>query len=417
MYRLINILEKNLDSIYLIFGNGVSRFLLIISTFIMIKLLGDEIYSEYAVLYNGILSLQVVATFGLNAIATKKIAQGENTTYVLMKTVRMTGLITCIFFTLSYIILELNLISSISYFKNLNFIVILISVYSLVFFSLVVSVLYGKMEQRKIAITNVVNSVILLFLLSASSVLKNLDLIFLSFGISNFLSAFLAIFFIAKDSFRKFNYSEIHTSYSLDYLKQSLPIFLSALLVTPVIGVVYTLMNKYSLGDNIAVFSVAMQWYAIILFIPGVIANLLLATFSKITSKITINKYLKQVLINFLITTFISLLVFIILLYVLPIYGKNYNDNIVIFVIFIITAVINSLNTVIGQLFISIGKQWFGFFFNTIWAITLLTLILFFLKNDYGIYGIAWSFLITYSLHALLQNIYVVIYFRGLGNE
>lgn len=408
MHKILILGKKNLDLIYLILGNGISRFVIIVSSFIMIKFMGDELYGRYAVLYNAIISLQIIAGFGLNPIITKNIAQNEDPINILFKAIKITAFISLVTFTILYLIIRFNLIPSISYFKDLNFTIILFSSYSFVFFNLTISVLYGQAKKIKIATINIINTVIILLLLSLSSYLKNLDFIFLSFGIANFFSGLLVFFSIYS---KKPYESKNNKNDSLRYIKQSFPVFLSALLVTPVVGVVYTLMNKYSLGENIAVFSIAMQWFAIILFIPGVISNLLLAHFSSNVNQMNINRYIKQVFINFSITVFISIFVFLILIVILPKYGAVYNKNINIFIIFIVTAIVNSLNTVVGQLFISIDKQWYAFLFNSIWAITIVSLISFFLKNGYGIYGVAWSFLLTYTLHAIIQNICVVTYF------
>src|SRR5690606_20211557 len=112
----------------------------------------------------------------------------------------------------------------------------------------------------------------------------------------------------------------------IDYIRQGFPIFLSALLVTPIVGVIYTLMHSNGLGEKIAIFSVAMQWYSIILFIPGVLANLLLAEFSRNETILTLAYYFKRIFLNFTITVVVSIFVYILLLFVLPIYGAEYKS-------------------------------------------------------------------------------------------
>ncbi len=409
---MLAMFKNHYDSAFLIVGNAMSRVLMIFSTIIMVKLLGDNIYSKYALLYNGLLSLQVFLVFGLNAVATRRIAQGENLSVVFSKIFKIVSIIAIPFFLVFYLISQTNFFTSLNYFREVNFLILVFSALSLVFFSLTVSFLYGLENKKKIALFNIFNALLILVFISVSSLSKNLNLIFFSYGLANIIGV---LFFLFKH-YRISDTKKLNISNEKEYVKQGFPIFLSALLVTPIIGVLYTFMNAGGLGEEISVFSVAMQWYNIILFVPGVLANLLLVDFSKKNKILDIRFYTKQVFINFIITLVISLFVFILLYFILPIYGKLYQENLIIFVIFILVALVNSFNTVAGQFFISINRQIFGFYFNLVWAVLIMAMTKLALNYGYGLKGVVLSFLLAYLLHAFNQNIYIYRFLKSSKN-
>lgn len=409
---MLAMFKNHYDSAFLIVGNAMSRVLMIFSTIIMVKLLGDNIYSKYALLYNGLLSLQVFLVFGLNAVATRRIAQGENLSVVFNKVFKIVSIIAIPFFLVFYLISQTNFFTSLNYFREVNFLILVFSALSLVFFSLTVSFLYGLENKKKIALFNIFNALLILVFISVSSLSKNLNLIFFSYGLANIIGV---LFFLFKH-YRISDTKKLNISNEKEYIKQGFPIFLSALLVTPIIGVLYTFMNAGGLGEEISVFSVAMQWYNIILFVPGVLANLLLVDFSKKNKILDIRFYTKQVFINFIITLVISLFVFILLYFILPIYGKLYQENLIIFVIFILVALVNSFNTVAGQFFISINRQIFGFYFNLVWAVLIMAMTKLALNYGYGLKGVVLSFLLAYLLHAFNQNIYIYRFLKSSKN-
>jgi len=409
---MLAMFKNHYDSAFLIVGNAMSRVLMIFSTIIMVKLLGDTIYSKYALLYNGLLSIQVFLVFGLNAVATRRIAQGENFSVVFNKIFKIVSIIAISFFLVFYLISQTNFFTSLNYFREVNFLILIFSALSLVFFSLAVSFLYGLENKKKIALFNIFNALLILIFISVSSLSKNLNLIFFSYGLANLIGV---LFFLFKH-YRISDTKVLNISNEKEYVKQGFPIFLSALLVTPIIGVLYTFMNAGGLGEEISIFSVAMQWYNIILFVPGVLANLLLVDFSKKNKILDIVFYTKQIFINFIITLVISLFVFTVLYFILPIYGKLYQENLIIFIIFIFVALVNSFNTVAGQFFISINRQIFGFYFNLVWAGLILVMTKLALNYGYGLKGVALSFLLAYFLHAFNQNIYIYRFLKSSKN-
>ena len=191
---MLAMFKNHYDSAFLIVGNAMSRVLMIFSTIIMVKLLGDNIYSKYALLYNGLLSLQVFLVFGLNAVATRRIAQGENLSVVFNKIFKIVSIIAIPFFLVFYLISQTNFFTSLNYFREVNFLILVFSALSLVFFSLTVSLLYGLENKKKIALFNIFNALLILVFISVSSLSKNLNLIFFSYGLANIIGVLFFLF-------------------------------------------------------------------------------------------------------------------------------------------------------------------------------------------------------------------------------
>ena len=61
---------------------------------------------------------------------------------------------------------------------------------------------------------------------------------------------------------------------------------------------------------------------------------------------------------------------------------------------------ISSTAAVIGQAIASLGRMWWGFNLNTVWALMLLSCAVL-LVPRYGALGLATAFLASYLVHAL----------------
>lgn len=407
------LLYSNKDSIFLVVGNGMSRFFLIVSSFVIIKLMGDETYSKYALIYSAILSIQIFLNFGLNAIVTKKIAQKVDV-FDLMRKVSIILVVMFIFVSIGlYFFVYSDFVESFSYIKDVSYFIIIFSCLSYALYSITISMLYGFFEKIKVSKINIINGLLNLFFLSLFSYLGFFEFLFFGLLISNIVCILYAYLNFNNKVTRDLG---LKTSL-FDVIKESFPIFLSSILVAPIISVIYTIMNNYLNYKDIAIFSVSMQWYSVILFIPGVLANLVLAKFSLNSNNICMKSYIEQTLWNVLITVFVAIFVAILLFFILPYYGEYYIDNFKIFLLFILTTIFVSFSTVCGQLYISLGRQWIGFIFNLLWCFIILILIILSLRWGLGIMGVAGSFLISYVLHSIFQNLYIYQYLTCRAKE
>lgn len=72
-----------------------------------------------------------------------------------------------------------------------------------------------------------------------------------------------------------------------------------------------------------------------------------------------------------------------------------------------LVAVIFVANAIVGQIILSKNFAWWGFLFNSIWAIVFVYLnILFVQEHNMGVLGVSLAYLISYFVHTIVQSIF-----------
>jgi O-antigen/teichoic acid export membrane protein len=91
-------------------------------------------------------------------------------------------------------------------------------------------------------------------------------------------------------------------------------------------------------------------------------------------------------------------------------YGRDFLSGRPVLVLIVLTTVISSAASVIGQAIASLDRMWWGFNLNCIWAFVLLASAIL-LVPRHGALGLAWAFLAAYSVHALTLSTYLHVQF------
>lgn len=86
-------------------------------------------------------------------------------------------------------------------------------------------------------------------------------------------------------------------------------------------------------------------------------------------------------------------------------YGNSFREGYLVLIILSFTAVLISLNTVIGQVIAGIGKMWIGFAINLLWATVFLYLAFQFMSSGAGAKGLALAMLFSYLVHTLVVTL------------
>lgn len=405
MYKILKkIYLNNRDTFFLIFGNALSRIIFLLISFIVIKVSGSVFYGKYALIYNLILVFQVFVTFGMASIVTKKVANGFDVNIIKKIIFKNVCVISFFIFGLIFVFFNFFTVEYFSILKEINFIFFMFAVIALVFYTLMISFLFGLYDKRTIAKYNIINMLLIFIFLIFSSLVKNLNLMIVFFGLANLITGGVVYKYINNNDVKK---NKIHNR---DLLKESFPVFLSELLVTPTISILLYWLSQYDFQE-VSVFSVAMQWFSIVLFIPGVLANLFLSKFSR-KNNINTNVYFKSAFLNFSLGASVGCILISFLYFVLPMYGEIYINNIYTFIIIILSGVFSSLSVVAGQYLVAKDKQYLCFIFNFLWALIVLSSSYYLLRVLNSVIGIAIAYLIAYLIHAALQNLYIYVYGR-----
>ena len=94
----------------------------------------------------------------------------------------------------------------------------------------------------------------------------------------------------------------------------------------------------------------------------------------------------------------------------LKLYGDFYTAYKIPFIIMLLTAIVFSIEIQFEIMFYSMGKIWYTFFLNLIWAIVLI--ICYFCLQHLGVLGYTLSYLISYIVYTLLSIITFKITFK-----
>ena len=230
------------------------------------------------------------------------------------------------------------------------------------------------------------------------------------FGLTYFFQCILNYFFLRKTA-NRFNI-RIRIGKSLkniSYLWEfSIPAFLGGIIVSMALWYANTILVTQVNGFNeMAVFNAASQWQNIVLFIPMAISQISLPLFSH--SKNNIEKFTKFIKYNIILNLSICLTLAAIFAlfskYIMQSYGYSFREGYIILIILSLTAVLISLNTVIGQVIAGIGKMWIGFVINLLWAAVFLYLAFHFFNVRAGAKGLALAMLISYLVHTLVVTL------------
>ncbi len=194
--------------------------------------------------------------------------------------------------------------------------------------------------------------------------------------------------------------------------KFSLPAALGGFMVSPVFwGCNALLVNQAGGYAQMGIFDAANQWRAAILFIPGMVGQVVLPMLSNLHGTGDRVRYWKVLKYNVLLNGGIGLLAAIFVSsagsWIMRSYGEGFEEGYWVLVLLVFSAVLVAINQVVGQAIASRGKMWVGFFFNFLWGGALLGFSVWFVSNGYGAFGLAMAYFISYLLHTLWVSIYV----------
>ena len=192
----------------------------------------------------------------------------------------------------------------------------------------------------------------------------------------------------------------------------SLPAALGGVMVSPVVWASNAIMVNQPGGyGQMGLFDAANQWLMAILFVPGVVGQIvlpMLANLSAPDDKVRYRKVLKyNALINGGVAFAVALPVALLALPIMRSYGVDFEEGALALVLLSVSSIFIALNNVVGQAIASKGRMWIGFSFNLMWATVFLILSYYFIHNGYGVTGLALANLIAYMAHSIWQTGYV----------
>ncbi|MCM1109004.1 MAG: oligosaccharide flippase family protein [Clostridium sp.] len=189
----------------------------------------------------------------------------------------------------------------------------------------------------------------------------------------------------------------------------SLPVALTSLVCMPALWWSKTYLTQKAGYEALAVFDVADQWRTQILFIPSMVASVLLPILAGASHKDDIKKVLKfNLLINVAVTVCFSGLVFLMKDFIMQLYGNTYSNSTPLFILSL-TAVLMSLTNVMGTFFFALGMPMKVLLCNIILGVSIVLFSYYWVSELKNENGLAYANLCAYMVFTfcLAVNTYV----------
>jgi O-antigen/teichoic acid export membrane protein len=403
-------------SFWTLTSSVLTKFLMLFLSVVIARILGKFHFGELGIVQSTVSMFGVIAGFGLGVTSTKYVAEyrDENPIKagaIIASSNIIAGIIGFVV-TLIFIILAPSI--AISALKSPSLVSEIRLASIILFFSAIngaqIGALVGFEDFKSIAKVNVLSCIIYLPIQVVFTYIWGLKGAIFGLGINYFIQWILYYITLRKTA-SNFNIriKITKTISGLSYLwRFSLPALLGVIVISSVIWYCNTMMVSRSNGFNeMAIYSAATQWQNVVLFIPMAISQISLPLFSN--SMKDKGKFIKLFRITIIMNLIFGLTLAIVFTLfsrlIMAGYGLNFIDGSNVLILLCFAAVLNSINSIVGQIIVSLGKMWLGFILNLIFASIYLFFATRFLSQGLGAVGLAKSYLFAYIFHTIVVSI------------
>lgn len=386
LQKLMSIRLLN-DSFWSIFGNVLSKGLALLGGIIVARFLGKDIYGEYGILKNTITTIAIFSTFGLGYTSTKIIAElyskksefiREYINAFKLITLILGGFVSLLVFVFSsYISNNLFGVDNLS--LLLKYISILVLVNALI--SVQLGALSGLGVFKHIAKFDIFVGVFFFIFTIIFTYFFGIEGAILSLILTQILNLILYEKIISKHLNKHINKRLTKDEYK-KILTFSLPIALQEGVYSFSQWLISILLLNYANFGDVGMYTAAMQWNSIILFIPGVLRNVILSNLSNNNNdERSHSKMLKQILfLTLIVVLFFVIVVFVLSNLISSFYGNTFVGLEIVIRLSVVSTIFISLSNVYAQAYMSKNLNWIMFAFRAIRDIGTIVLFLILMK-------------------------------------
>lgn len=356
------------DSFWALFGSVIGKGLSLLGGILVARLLTKDIYGEYGIIKNTLYYIAVFSTFGLGFTSTRFISMCRRSSpdkvYTIIHTTKLITFVTSTIIALLLLIFAspvANYLDAphLSTPLRVVSIAIILNAFDTAQLGMMAGFGAFKENARNAAISGVINFISTLILTILYGLIGSVVALALSFAVSCILNH-ISINRLLKD-YPMIIVERRRTVKQL--LSFSLPIALQESLYSLTHWMSVVIFVKLAGYGELALYSAASQWQAVILFIPGVLRNVTLSHLSGNTHDII--GHSSTVLTMLKVNFFSSFLPFVIIIFlstfISSFYGDSFNDLPIVLILSVAIAIPNCLSNVYSQELISRGDNWFLF--------------------------------------------------------
>ncbi|MCL4207862.1 MAG: oligosaccharide flippase family protein [Pirellulaceae bacterium] len=403
-------------------GAVISRGLMLVATIVVARLLGKTVFGELGIIQSTVGMFGVFAGFGLGVTATKHVAEFRE------KDPARAGRIIVIAWLVAAVsggLLALGLLLFAPWLAahtlNAPHLAGVLRIGALILFISAVNsaqtgALAGFEAFRTIARVNLIAGLLSFPMLIAGAYVGGLT------GAVWALAINLAINWLLNHLALRQEAARCRVPLRFKNCRQELPVLwrfsLPAVLAGSMVGPVNwacgaMLVHQPNGYAEMGVFNAANQWRLTILFIPSLLATVVLPLLTNLDASANTREYRRILKLNTLLNGGVALAFILPLVLfadtIMQIYGPGYSDEGAnVLRVLATTAFLMAVSNVVGSAIASKGRMWIGFTFNALWAIVLMAASAVLLDLGYGALGLAYATLISYVFHTVLQTLYAI---------
>lgn len=413
-----NSLYKN--SFWAVFGNGIGNFLMLVSGIFIARTIGKDLYGEYGMVKTTMYTMATFSTLAFGNTSTKFIADYLQKDLSCVKSIVRSAMWVVLLFSVSVCGLLFLFSERIAIFVNepqlaraFKFLGVIIIFRALN--TLGAGILGGFKDFRQVGINNIIAGLIMFCLSVPLTKVFSLNGAYISLIASQVCLCILNLTFVYRHQNKIPSYSE--TGFVKVLFVFSLPFAINELIYTITTWGSSMVMTKFASLGELGIYTACSQWSSIILFMPGLLGNVILSYLSSSASgdhqaHHTLMK--RMLLVNFVSTLIPLVIVILFASFIARYYGSSFAGMESVLRLCIIGTLFTCLSRVFDSNLMSSGKRWTAFAIcNTFYIASLIaaTVILYYTNGVNAAMNMA---LLSVVYNALMLTVYVIEYWIRL---
>ncbi len=407
------------DSFWALLGNFFGKGLSFAAGIYVARFLGKEVFGEYGMIRNTVVSISIFSTFGLGYTVTKFVAdlresKDRNVIQIVNNTNKITwissGILTLLLIIFADQVALLGLKAA--HLSNTLRIVALWVLFNALTTSQI-GVLAGLGKFKLMAKWNALIGVITFLSIVALTYYYNLNGALIGLLITQIANWLIYNYLIKKELDFFINVNASNESYDASKLITfSIPVAMQEISYSLLSWLTSFIFLSYSSYSEFGIFNAGLQVSVMILFIPGILRNVFLSHLSVTLNEVeSYKKVLRTTIKINLISTLLP--VIFILLFLNPIqqmYGPNYANIKLVIILLSINTIPMSVINVYSQSFLSKGKNWILFWIKLIKDLLVIIVFILFVLSKLNAS-------IALSISSIVLNVLFLIFIILLNNK
>lgn len=395
------------DSFWALLGSVLGKGLSLLAGIVVARFLGRDVYGEYGLIKSTLLYLSVFSTLGLGYTGTRYIAKlYENNQDEIKHIIRLiyritfasSALMALVLLCFSKQVAEIIKAPDMASSLRMTAIIIVINAVN----TSQIGIMSGLKMFKRTAINNTYAGVLTFLTSTLFTYFWGLEGSLLSLFVSMLFNALINYYSI-RNYCASFEDKRSSVYSTREIVSFSIPIALQESLYSIVTWLGSYLIIIYAGYGELGIYSAALQWSSVVLFIPGVLKNVTLSYFSSSDNSTTLRN--KMIFVNFLATFIPCIFIAVFSKIICSFYGSTFTNLNVVLIISCSGSIFSSISSVIIYELISIGRNWTVFLIRLSRDVSVLGLSWFFLNQHYNLQASILINIVSVSVYAIFMCI------------